>query len=318
MGSQRIPFKNALEIAPGLNLTQQAIDCGLAIGPVIVSTDQPDKLDIRGASVSLRPPGLSGPTTDILEVVRHELARIDYKGDYVAILQPAVLARSQMIVRRLANAVVKAKAAAGVTVARLHPWIWQEVGVGKAETSWGGPQSPYPRSQDCHRMWQEINSVLITTREQMAGNFGEDDPELAALDKRIAAARTAGDAAKPTWALAKRVADKLVRKQKAIEGKLAEVDQLVLDKAEIEKKISEAQGEAEKLAAQLEELKKELHEVKAGEGFRYVFLENDYLKDIQLFQYPLALQKLALFVLETHKVRSIPVNDVGQTSKSQG
>ena len=43
-------------------------------------------------------------------------------------------------------------------------------------------------------------------------------------------------------------------------------------------------------------------EVKAGEGFRYVFLENDYLKDIQLFQYPLALQKLALFVLETHKV----------------
>jgi hypothetical protein len=30
-------------------------------------------------------------------------------------------------------------------------------------------------------------------------------------------------------------------------------------------------------------------EVKAGEGFRYVFLENDYLKDVQLFQYPLAL-----------------------------
>ena len=43
-------------------------------------------------------------------------------------------------------------------------------------------------------------------------------------------------------------------------------------------------------------------EVKAGEGFRYVFLENDYLKDVQLFQYPLALQKLALFVMETHKV----------------
>jgi hypothetical protein len=30
-------------------------------------------------------------------------------------------------------------------------------------------------------------------------------------------------------------------------------------------------------------------EVKAGEGFRYVFIENDYLKDVQLFQYPLAL-----------------------------
>ena len=44
-------------------------------------------------------------------------------------------------------------------------------------------------------------------------------------------------------------------------------------------------------------------EVKVGEGFRYVFLENDYLKDVQLFQYPLALQKLALFILETHKVK---------------
>ena len=59
-------------------------------------------------------------------------------------------------------------------------------------------------------------------------------------------------------------------------------------------------------------------EVKAGEGFRYVFLENDYLKDIQLFQYPLALQKLALFVLETHKVTLNSLKDLGQTSKSQG
>lgn len=44
-------------------------------------------------------------------------------------------------------------------------------------------------------------------------------------------------------------------------------------------------------------------EVKLANGFRYVMLENDYLKDVQLFQYPLALQKLALFIMETHKVR---------------
>lgn len=46
----------------------------------------------------------------------------------------------------------------------------------------------------------------------------------------------------------------------------------------------------------------EKKEVKLGEGYRYVFLENDYLKDVQLFQYPLALQKLALFVMESYKV----------------
>lgn len=38
-----------------------------------------------------------------------------------------------------------------------------------------------------------------------------------------------------------------------------------------------------------------------ADGFRYAMLENDYLKDVQLFQYPLALQKLALFVMETYK-----------------
>ena len=58
-------------------------------------------------------------------------------------------------------------------------------------------------------------------------------------------------------------------------------------------------------------------EVKAGEGFRYVFLENDYLKDVQLFQYPLALQKLALFVMETHKVSLFNIYIfLGKTSKS--
>jgi CDC45-like protein len=46
-------------------------------------------------------------------------------------------------------------------------------------------------------------------------------------------------------------------------------------------------------------------EVKMGGGFRYVMLENDQLRDVQLFQYPLALQKLALFIMEIHKVSAI-------------
>lgn len=45
----------------------------------------------------------------------------------------------------------------------------------------------------------------------------------------------------------------------------------------------------------------EKKEIKVAEDFRYVMLDNDHLKDVQLFQYPLALQKLALFIMEVHK-----------------
>ena len=41
-------------------------------------------------------------------------------------------------------------------------------------------------------------------------------------------------------------------------------------------------------------------EVKVGNHFRYVMLENDYLADVKIFQYPLALQKLGLFVMEAY------------------
>ena len=34
-----------------------------------------------------------------------------------------------------------------------------------------------------------------------------------------------------------------------------------------------------------------------------MLLENDYLKDIKLFQFPLALQKLGLFVMELYRSR---------------
>ena len=42
-------------------------------------------------------------------------------------------------------------------------------------------------------------------------------------------------------------------------------------------------------------------EVKISQHFRYVMLENDYLADIKLFQNPLALQKLGLFIMEAFK-----------------
>ena len=42
----------------------------------------------------------------------------------------------------------------------------------------------------------------------------------------------------------------------------------------------------------------ERKEVKVAEYFRYVMLENDYLADVKLFQYPLALQKLGMFIMD--------------------
>ena len=47
----------------------------------------------------------------------------------------------------------------------------------------------------------------------------------------------------------------------------------------------------------------EKKEVKTAQSFRYVILENTYLKDTSLFLYPLALVKLALFIMTCHKVR---------------
>ena len=44
----------------------------------------------------------------------------------------------------------------------------------------------------------------------------------------------------------------------------------------------------------------ERKEVKMANGFRYAIIENDYLKDVALFQYPLALTKLAIFIMEVY------------------
>lgn len=44
----------------------------------------------------------------------------------------------------------------------------------------------------------------------------------------------------------------------------------------------------------------ERKEVKVADYFRYVILDNDYLADVKLFQYPLALQKLGMFVMRDY------------------
>lgn len=45
----------------------------------------------------------------------------------------------------------------------------------------------------------------------------------------------------------------------------------------------------------------EKKEIKIAQQFRYCILENSFLKDTQLFQYPLALVKLAHFIMECRK-----------------
>ena len=49
----------------------------------------------------------------------------------------------------------------------------------------------------------------------------------------------------------------------------------------------------------------EKKEVKTAQDFRYVMLENTFLRDTQLFLYPLALVKLALFIMTCYKVSEV-------------
>jgi len=167
MGSARVPAKNRLEIEPGISLAQQAVDCARwsgVVDHVVVSTDNPDALQINGAHVSRRPSDLSGATADISAAVRHELEQSERllcrSFDYVVTLQPAVLARSPLIVRRLVESVRDGGARGGLTMCPVHPWIWSEID-GKASAPW--LPGPYPRSQDCGRMWQEINAVQVSS-----------------------------------------------------------------------------------------------------------------------------------------------------------
>ena len=184
MGSQRIPRKNALEIEHGLSLAQHAVDCALWSGAcdrIVVSTDDPTALPIRDALVSLRPEALATGTADIASVVRHELACAEANGaryDYCVTLQPAVLARSPLIVSRLVRAVVNERAGGGLTMCPVHPWIWTAKD-GTLSAPW--LPGPYPRSQDSGRMWQEINSVQVASAEAVRAGKRWSGP-LAVID----------------------------------------------------------------------------------------------------------------------------------------
>jgi CMP-N-acetylneuraminic acid synthetase len=192
MGSARMPWKNRLEIEVGISLAQQAVDCARGSGVcdhIAVSTDDPENLPIRFACVNKRPIELSSGTADIAATVRHELAQAErllgYRFDLVVTLQPAVLARSPLIVRRLVEAVAAAGASGGLTMCPVHPWIWNELD-GKACAPW--LPGPYPRSQDCGPMWQEINAVQVSSAESVRAGRRWDFP-LVILDL-------------PTWAAA--------------------------------------------------------------------------------------------------------------------
>jgi CMP-N-acetylneuraminic acid synthetase len=191
MGSARVPWKNRLEIEAGVSLAQHAVDCARGSGVcrhIVVSTDAPEDLPIRNAQVSRRSIDLATGTADIAAVVQGVLTQAERtmgRFDYVVTLQPAVLARSPLIVRRLVEAVAAAGASGGLTMCPVHPWIWNERD-GKACAPW--LPGPYPRSQDCGPMWQEINAVQVSSAESVRVGRRWDFP-LVILDL-------------PTWAAA--------------------------------------------------------------------------------------------------------------------
>lgn len=161
MGSLRMPRKNLCDIEPGLTLVQQAIDCALYSGlfsEVLVSSDE--DIPFHGATLVNRPPELSGPAADITDAVIHAVG-YGRDFDYVATLQPAVVARSPLIVRRLVSAVVDGGLMGGLTMAVTHRWVWQ-VENNNACNDWHGMS--YPRSQDGARRLVEINAVQVAHR----------------------------------------------------------------------------------------------------------------------------------------------------------
>lgn len=190
MGSTRLPWKNRLEIEPGISLAQHAVDCARGSGVcsrIVVSTDAPADLPIRDAIINRRPADLSGGSADIAAVVRHELVNAETADgcfDYVVTLQPAVLARSPLIVRRLVEAVAEHRANGGLTMCPVHPWVWTERAFGVTAPWLPGP---YPRSQDCGAMWQEINAVQVSSARVVRDGGRWSEP-LVILDLPIWAA----------------------------------------------------------------------------------------------------------------------------------
>jgi CMP-N-acetylneuraminic acid synthetase len=164
MGSTRLPRKNALEIQADKNLVQHAIDCALDSGLVekaYVTSDDPHLPYVRATHIH-RPPLLSGAKSDIVDAVAHATEEAEKQGkiDYVVTLQPAVLARSPLIVRRILEAVLSSDAQGAVTAARTVPWQWK-VKNGRARNDWS--PGAYPRSQDSAEHLAEINAVQVAS-----------------------------------------------------------------------------------------------------------------------------------------------------------
>ena len=164
MGSTRLPRKNLLEIETGLTLLQQAIDSATGSGlvdEVVVSTD--DKLlPIRNARLRIRPAEICGPTADISDAVYDAWQNTDLGvHDWVVTLQPAVLARSQLIVRSMITECISRQCSA-ITMAHTVPWIWQhsDQGGGMADVPWLR-DGRYPRSQDSAEHFAEVNAVTV-------------------------------------------------------------------------------------------------------------------------------------------------------------
>jgi CMP-N-acetylneuraminic acid synthetase len=167
MGSARLPRKNLLEIEPGLSLVQHAIDCATGshlIDEVIVSTDE-TTLPIRDAGIRVRPAELCGPTSDIAHAVQDAWANTPsgIRHDWIVTLQPAVLARSPLILRRmLERATWDGAPCSMITMAHAPVWHWQQRRHDPtiADAPWLA-DGVYPRSQQAPRCWAEVNAVTI-------------------------------------------------------------------------------------------------------------------------------------------------------------
>lgn len=163
MGSERLPRKNLLEIEPGLTLVQHAVDCARHSGVVdMVMVSSDEALPVMHAMVVKRPASLSGPTSDIAAAVSHAYDQTGQQWDIVLTLQPAVLARSPLIVRRIVEAMTEHGLDGAVTAARTTPWLWRPRGR-RGLIGWAPDH--YPRSQDAGRHLVEVNAVQATTRE---------------------------------------------------------------------------------------------------------------------------------------------------------
>jgi CMP-N,N'-diacetyllegionaminic acid synthase len=169
MGSARLPRKNLLDIEPGLSLVQQAIDCATGSGlvdEVVVTTDE-TTLPIRNAHIRVRPAEISGPTADIADAV-HDAWMFGTWGvrhDWIVTLQPAVLARSPLIVRTMIAECMASQCSA-ITMAHTVPWIWQhdpddtDTVIRTAYLPWLH-DGTYPRSQDSPEHFAEVNAVTV-------------------------------------------------------------------------------------------------------------------------------------------------------------